>query len=126
MKRVVRLYYGYQFFFSLLLWLPIFYEYQKRMGLSDGQIFAIQSIYYIVFCFLEIPTGMAADRWGHRQCLRWGSVVLVVSNCLPIFTPTYPGFLWHFLLIALARSLNSGASSAYLYDYLNEHEAAPH
>lgn len=121
LKGVVRLYYGYQFFFALLLWLPIFYEYQKHFGLNDSQIFGIQSIYYTVFCFLEIPTGMAADRWGHRRCLRWSAVTLVVANLLPVLTPNYDGFLWHFLLIALARSFNSGASSAYLYDYLNQH-----
>src|ERR1700752_4158415 len=99
-KKVVRHYYGFQFFFSLLLWLPIFYEYQKRMGLSPTQIFDIQSIYYIVFCLLEIPTGMVADFFGHRNCCRLGALVLVVSNLFPIFLPSYAGFLVHFILIA--------------------------
>jgi len=118
MKRVVNLYYGFQFFFNLLLWLPIFYEYQRALGLSDPQIFSIQSIYYLFFCLLEIPTGMLADWWGHLTCLRLGAITLVGSNLLPIFLPNYSGFLIHFLLIALARSFISGAAMAYLYDYL--------
>ncbi len=88
------------------------------MGLSDAQIFGIQSVYYIVFCILEIPTGYLADRWGYSQCLKLGSFVLLVSNLLPVFETTYAGFLAHFLLIALSRSLISGALSAYLYEYL--------
>ena len=118
MKRVVRLYYGFQFFFPLLLWLPIFYEYQKRMGLSDQQIFGIQSFYYVIFCLLEIPTGMYADRWGYRQSLRLGAATIFVGNLLPIFSVGYQGFLAHFFLVALSRSLISGASNAYLYEYL--------
>lgn len=126
MKKTVRIFYGFQLFFSLLLWLPIFYEYQKRIGLNDTEIFRIQSLYYLVFCFLEIPTGMMADRWGHRFCLRLGSMVLVLSNLLPIFAQSYLGFLSHFMLIALARSLVSGASSAYLYEYLKQHSGLNH
>lgn len=118
LNRVIVLYYGFQFFFSLFLWLPVFYEYQKRIGLSDPQIFAIQSIYYWVFCLLEIPTGLLADQWGYRFCIRAGSLVLVGAGVFPIFVLNYSGFLWHFLLIALARSLISGAASAYLYEYL--------
>lgn len=117
-RRVVRLYCSFQFFFSLLLWLPVFYEYQRRIGLGDSEIFAIQSIYYTVFCLLEIPTGIAADRWGYRRCLVWGGALLVAANLLPIFAQSYTGFLAHFLLIAVSRSLISGASSAYLYDFL--------
>lgn len=124
LKQTIRSYYGFQFFFSLLIWLPIFYEFQKRIGLSDQQIFSIQSIYYIAFCLLEIPTGMIADRFGYRLCLRAGAVLIAVSNLLPIFFQNYDGFLAHFLLIALSRSLISGASSAYLYDYLGSHGAA--
>jgi MFS family permease len=122
LRRTIWFYFGFQFFFGLLFWLPVFYEYQKQMGLSDAEIFRIQSIYYIAFCFLEIPTGMIADQMGRRRCMRAGAAVLVLSNLLPIFWPTYAGFLTHFLLIALARSFISGASSAYLYDLLERHE----
>jgi len=123
MKKVIWTFYGFQFFFSLLLWLPIFYEYQKQIGLTDTQIFSIQSIYYIAFCLLEIPTGFMADRFGHRHCLISGAVLLVICNLLPIFMQSYAGFLAHFLLIALSRSLISGASSAYIYDYLHRFSA---
>lgn len=121
--RVIRLYCAFQFFFSLLFWLPVFYEYQKRIGLTDREIFSIQSIYYVVFCLLEVPTGMAADVLGHWRCMRDGAIVLVAANLLPIFEQSYAGFLAHFLLIALARSFISGASSAYIYEFLARHGA---
>jgi MFS family permease len=123
MRRTIWTFYGFQFFFSLLFWLPIFYEYQKQIGLTDSDIFAIQSLYYIAFCLLEIPTGILADRFGHRRCLIAGATLLVFSNALPIFMQSYTGFLWHFLTIALSRSLISGASSAYIYDYLHQFSA---
>ena len=123
MKRVVGLFYGFQFFFSALWWLPVFYEYQKRIGLSDPEIFKIQSVYYIAFCLLEIPTGVFADRFGHRRSMHIGATILVIANLLPIFSQNYNGFMAHFLFIALARSLISGASSAYIYEYLNKNSA---
>lgn len=125
-QRAVRLTYGFQFFFGLLLWVPIFYSYQQQLGMSDGQIFGIQSIYYIAFCLLEIPTGMLADRFDYRTSLVAGASVLVVANLVPVFMGSYSGFLIHFLLIALARSLISGAQSAYLYEYLHAHGAGEH
>jgi MFS family permease len=122
-RKVVRLYYGFQFFFSMLLWLPVFYEFQKRVGLDDAQIFGIQSLYYLSFCLLEIPTGLIADWFGHRRCLQWGAIICALTNAIPIFFPTYSGFIVHWLLVALARSLVSGASSAYLYRYLQQNGA---
>ncbi|MEU7783376.1 MFS transporter [Amycolatopsis sp. NPDC049159] len=125
-QRAVRLTYGFQFFFGLLLWVPIFYQYQKLVGLSDSEIFGIQSIYYVVFCLLEIPTGLIADRFDYRTSLTAGAGVLVVANLVPVFLGSYPGFLLHFILIALARSLVSGAQSAYLYEYLHAHGEGEH
>jgi len=118
LRRTIRRYYGFQFFFALLLWLPVFYEVQKRIGLTDPQIFGIQSLYYLVFCLLEIPTGVAADRLGYRRCMRAGACTLVVANAIPLAFLSYPGFLAHFLAIALARSFLSGAAAAYLYGLL--------
>ncbi|MEV6879466.1 MFS transporter [Amycolatopsis sp. NPDC051128] len=125
-QRAVRLTYGFQFFFGLLLWVPIFYQYQKLVGLSDGEIFGIQSIYYVVFCLLEIPTGMIADRFDYRTSLAAGAGVLVAANLVPVFLVSYTGFLVHFVLIALARSLVSGAQSAYLYEYLHASGSGEH
>lgn len=125
-QRAVRLTYGFQFFFGLLLWVPIFYQYQKLVGLSDGEIFGIQSIYYVVFCLLEIPTGLIADRFDYRVSLAAGAGVLVAANLVPVFLGSYTGFLLHFVLIALARSLVSGAQSAYLYEYLHASGAGEH
>ncbi|WTX92768.1 MFS transporter [Streptomyces sp. NBC_00637] len=117
-RRIIRLNYGFQLLFNLLWWMPVFYAYQKAAGLSDGQIFGIQSIYYVAFCLLEIPTGLIADRIGTRNCLRAGAVVMTAANLAPVVSASYTGFLLHFLAIAAGRSLTSGAASAYLYDGL--------
>jgi MFS family permease len=74
-KRFFFVFNSFQFFFSLLLWVPIFYEYQKRIGLNDTEIFKIQSLYYLIFCLMEIPTGYLADWLGYRLCLILGSLI---------------------------------------------------
>ncbi|MEU1485718.1 MFS transporter [Streptomyces sp. NPDC005752] len=125
-RRVIRLTYGFQLLFNLLWWMPVFYAFQKAAGLSDGQIFGIQSIYYVAFCLFEIPTGLIADRIGARNCLRAGAVVMTVANLVPVFNPSYAGFLVHFLAIAAGRSLTSGAASAYLYDGLRAEKCGEH
>ena len=117
-QRVIRLFYAFQVTFSLLLWMPIFYDYQRTMGLTDPQIFTIQSAYYISFCFLEIPTGFLADRFGYRRTMLYGATLHVVTSLLPAIWFTFAGFLTHWILLAISRSLVSGASSAYLYNYL--------
>ncbi|MGW7575917.1 MFS transporter [Streptomyces sp. NPDC054765] len=125
-RRIIRLNNGFQLLFNLLWWMPVFYAYQRESGLSDGQIFGIQSIYYIAFCLFEIPTGIVADRIGARNCLRAGAVVMTAANLAPVLSPSYTGFLVHFLAIAAGRSLTSGAASAYLYDGLEAEGAGEH
>ncbi|ROQ59310.1 putative MFS family arabinose efflux permease [Streptomyces sp. 840.1] len=125
-RRVIRLNQGFQLLFNLLWWMPVFYAFQKEAGLSDGQIFGIQSIYYVAFCLFEIPTGLIADRIGTRNCLRAGAVVMTAANLAPVFSPSYTGFLVHFLAIAAGRSLTSGAASAYLYDGLRAEKCDEH
>ncbi len=122
-KRVIRLYYWFQFTFTLLFWVPVFFEYQKRMGLSDPEIYRIQSIYYAVFCLLELPTGYFADRFGYVRSMILGSVTLVAANLVAVYVTTFEGFTIHWLGIALARSFVSGAASAYLFEYLRRANA---
>ncbi|WP_078628919.1 MFS transporter [Streptomyces sp. 142MFCol3.1] len=125
-RRIIRLNNGFQLLFNLLWWMPVFYAYQRDAGLSEDQIFGIQSIYYVAFCLFEIPTGAVADRIGARNCLRAGAVVMTAANLTPVLAPSYAGFLVHFLAIAAGRSLTSGAASAYLYDGLRAEGADAH
>ncbi|MGW2225037.1 MFS transporter [Streptomyces formicae] len=125
-RRIIRLNYGFQLLFNLLWWMPVFYAYQKTAGLTDAEIFGIQSIYYVAFCLFEIPTGLIADRIGTRNCLRAGAVVMTAANLAPVFSASYTGFLVHFLAIAAGRSLTSGAASAYLYDGLRAEKCDEH
>ncbi|MFJ6841168.1 MFS transporter [Streptomyces griseoluteus] len=125
-RRIIRLNNGFQLLFNLLWWMPVFYAYQRDAGLSDGQIFGIQSVYYIAFCLFEIPTGLVADRIGPRNCLWAGAAVMTAANLTPVFSPSYTGFLLHFLAIAAGRSLASGAASACLYDGLRAEGADSH
>lgn len=117
--NVIRLYKAFQLCNGLLWWLPIFYLYQRDIGLSDQEIFGIQAIYYVAFCLLDVPTGALADRFDYRRFLQLGAITMTLANLLPVFIQNYWGMLSHFLLIALAYSLTSGASSAYLYEYLH-------
>jgi MFS family permease len=122
-KRIIRLYYWFQFTFTLLFWVPVFFEYQKRMGLTDSEIFRIQSIYYAVFCLIELPTGYFADRFGYVRSMVFGSITLVIANLLAVYVTSFGGFALHWMLVALARSFVSGASSAYLFEYLRRMNA---
>jgi MFS family permease len=125
-RRVVRLNNGFQLLFNLLWWMPVFYEYQRQAGLSDGRIFGIQSVYYVAFCLLEIPTGLVADRMGQRRSMQLGAAVMTAANLIPVAAPSAAGFLAHFLAVATARSLVSGAAGAYLYESLHAHGAGEH
>ncbi|EST37672.1 hypothetical protein N566_11650, partial [Streptomycetaceae bacterium MP113-05] len=125
-KRLIRLNNGFQLLFNLLWWMPVFYQYQRDAGLSDAEIFAIQGAYYVSFLVLEIPTGFLADRIGHRRAMQLGAAVMVAANLIPVASPSVTGFLLHFLTIATARSLVSGAASAYLYESLHTRGAGEH
>lgn len=117
-RRFVALYFGFQFSFSMLFWMPIFFEYQKRVGLTEPEIFQIQSFYYFIFCVIGIPTGYLSDRFGHLRSMVLGSVVLILANLIPIFFFSYGAWILHWFGIAVARSFVAGASSAYLYEFL--------
>jgi MFS family permease len=126
---------GFQAAFALLFWLPVFYTFQKKIGLADREILGIQSVYYVVFALFEIPTGYLADRLGRRLCARLGAFFLLLSNLIPVLLAELPGLslpvlhagmLAHFVVIALARSLVSGALSAYLYDALERQGRGAH
>lgn len=134
-KAIAAKYVGFMAAFQLLLWVPIFYEFQKRVGLSGAEILRIQSLYYISFCILEIPTGLFADLFGRRLSVRVGAVCFFLGNAASGIlvdgvirnwgtdpSVSYAWMMIHFLLLACARSFVSGAFSAYFFEHLKKHD----
>ncbi|MDB9787253.1 MFS transporter [Bacteriovoracaceae bacterium] len=119
-NKLANIYCLHQIFFTFLLWVPIFYQAQKLIGLSDQTIFGIQGIYYFAFFLFEIPTGAISDSIGHGRTVLLASIIIFMGNIFPLLYPNDFGFLGHFLLIALARSLYSGSASALLYNFLQQ------
>src|SRR5215471_9295387 len=64
---------------------------------------------------LEIPTGMFADRFGHRTSLIIGSTAQVCGMLWCWHGRGIPGVLVASLLIALGDAFRSGADQALLY-----------
>jgi dipeptide/tripeptide permease len=64
---------------------------------------------------LEVPTGWAADRLGHRRSLIIGSVVQVCGMVALWLAASTPTLLIASLLVALGDAFRSGADEALLY-----------
>lgn len=119
-NKKINLYYAFNFAFSLLFWYPVFYEFQKKSGLSPEQIFKLQSLYYIAHLIVELPSGWIADRYGNVNAMRIGGIGLVAANLTLLASTGYDAFFLHFTLMAFCRSMVTGAADAYVFNILKK------
>ena len=100
-------------------WIPIMYPFFTiGRGLSDQQFFALNAVYYLTMCLLEVPTGLLADRLGRRLSLAVGSVGLAVSFGAIWASSSFAGAAVGMALMGVGHTMLSGADAAWLYDTL--------
>lgn len=97
---------------------PIVVLFWKQNGLGMFDIFLLQSVYAIAVVFLEVPTGMVADRLGKRTSLLYSCVLMGLGFAYYAVSASFMAFLIAEILLAIGMSLYSGADSALLYDTL--------
>lgn len=114
------------FYIARLFWLPFFwmpvmlmYLVQNK-GFSPVEAYILVSVQEAALIFLEVPTGIIADRISRKFSVALGYVV----TALPfVFMPWVNSFWLIFLLFffkAIGKALVSGAQQALLYDTLAE------
>ena len=112
-------FYAYRFAINFQFWMPIFVIFLlEDRGLSLAQIALLETVFSITSLSAEVPTGAVADRFGRRTSILIGSLVL--SGAI-IFYGLSPSFAWlagAYFVWAIARTLESGADSAFVYDSL--------
>jgi len=114
----VRKLYLLRFFHSLIPAYVIERLYWEQRGMSIQDVVYTEIIYAVSIMALEVPLGIAADKWGRRNLLILDALLACCEFLLLVFATEF----WHFaLIVALAgigRSASSGAEDALLYDTL--------
>ncbi|MEZ4493988.1 MAG: MFS transporter [Dehalococcoidia bacterium] len=112
-------FYAFSFLFLLQLLMPIWVIYLIDVrDLSLGQVTAMEGVFWVAMLFLEVPTGVIADRFGRATSLRLGAITNTVGMLVFAFSSSFPILFGSYMLLAVSFTLFSGADAAFFYDTL--------
>jgi MFS family permease len=60
-----------------------------QYGLSWAEVGLFSSVYLVVYLLLQIPAGIATDRFGARNVLRWSIAVSAMGSLVLAVAPSY-------------------------------------
>ena len=109
--------------FLPFFWLPILYIYlTQNKGLDVTTTMFLLGLQELSLIFLEIPTGVVADKISRRFSIALGYIL----TSLPFVFLPYANSYWIFVLIfitkATGKALISGADKSLLYDTLLDYQ----
>ena len=108
------------FFAQLYVFVPVMTPYLLGKGLSLPQIAGMQTILMVSQLVMEVPTGVLADRFGHRRSYQLALLLAVGGELTTLLAGTY----WHFIVAQVVAGTGfafaSGSIDALVYDALPE------
>lgn len=118
-SRNVSLFYVFRILNLPYLWLPILYVYLTQIkGFSVVQTTFLLSLQELFMIFLEIPTGVIADKISRKFSVALGYITTVLPFAFMPFVFNYETIILLFFIKAVGKALISGADSSLLYDTL--------
>jgi MFS family permease len=104
------------FFSALTLYTPIVPLYFMMHGIGVGTVVLAQTFYSLAIVLLEVPTGVLADRFGHRKSVIASALIGPLGLLVVIPWPNIRGLFISYLLFGLSQALESGSKEALLYE----------
>lgn len=98
--------------------IPVIVLFWQDLGLSMLEIMLLQSIFSIAMVLLEFPSGLFADMFGRRLALILAALSNLIGIVLYCFAEGFYSLLAAELFIAGFIAMQSGADSAFLFDWL--------
>ena len=98
--------------------MPFYIVFMYERGLNFTEIAITQSVYYFLFLIFELPTGILADKIGRKNTIILGVITKFTALIISVFSFSLIPFIFAEILFSLARALESGTGSAFLYDSL--------
>ncbi|QGQ98920.1 MFS transporter [Paenibacillus psychroresistens] len=120
LARNIPLFYMYMSLNSFILDRGIWMLFLAFKGFTLAEIALIESAYHCVIFLLEIPTGYIADRYGRRTSLFLAQLAGIGSASFLLWGDQGYTIIIGFMLGALVGTLQSGATSAMIYETLLE------
>lgn len=120
-KRLLPLYVG-KFFLNFVLWYSIEKLFMKSLGFDSLTVSLMAIVCSITSVFMEIPSGIIADRWSRKGSMILAGALLGASSFMA-------GISQSALLYAIAvgihgiyEAFSSGTGAAMIYDTLLEEQ----
>jgi MFS family permease len=124
--NVTRLALAY-FFSTLYFYIPVGTLYLQGKGLNYVQINSLWGIIVGTMFLAEIPTGVIADRVGHKRAVNIALGLQVLGEVIYVFARSYVPFVLAAIVGGLGFAFASGCVEALVYDSLKgeTHGAEP-
>lgn len=106
------------FFAQLYFFVPVMTPYLLGKGLSLTQIAGMQTILMVTQLVMELPTGVLADRFGHRRSYQIALVMAVAGEAITLLAETYPHFVLGQVVAGTGFAFASGSVDALVYESL--------
>ncbi|MCC6670823.1 MAG: MFS transporter [Planctomycetes bacterium] len=94
---------------------PFLYFHFRAHGVGLAEYAQSVTIYYLATMFADVPTGLLADRFGRRQALVVGELVLAAGFGLFALGTEFTTFCLGQAVVGLGQAILSGPPTALLY-----------
>jgi MFS family permease len=106
---------------GFMLWLPVEKLFLSEIGFDPASIGLMAGAYAVIVPFLEVPSGILADRWSRRGVLVVSSVALAACSLIGGLSHSVTTYLLSALALGVYFALYSGTVDAMVYDTVVEH-----
>jgi MFS family permease len=118
-QRNINLFYVIRGLALPFFWLPILYFYLTQIkGFSPVQTTFLLALQEFLLIFLELPTGVVADKVSRKFSITLGYLITSIPFALFPWVHSFEIFILLFGVKAVGKALVSGADTALLYDSL--------
>jgi MFS family permease len=105
---------------GVTLWVPVEKLFMSEIGFDARSVGIMAASYAAVVPFLEIPSGILADRWSRRGVLMIAGVALMVSELVGGLSTNVATYIGAALLLGVFFAMQSGTVDSIIYDTVVE------
>ena len=116
MKRNIKLLYIHRALRTFAVIMAVIVPFFQENGLSQAQIFIMQSLFAVAIIVLEVPSGYFADVVGRKKSLVVGGVLITLGFVVYSLAFGFVEMLIAEIILGFGVSFLSGADDALAYD----------